>query len=210
MSTLSIDSKVFSLLKGNPAINPAALDTLVRLANSMLAFAAFSAALRLKTENSLAVVRSAFARAASVSSPLILDLDGDGVETTGLVDGVYFDHDSDGRIRSGAELFGNETVLANGNKAANGFDAFKELDGNQDGVINSADAAYARLRLWKDADTAYKDLDKVSIAAGAYIPSDLTPTHTIAASANDETPPTAPDTTPERSGTNDYCWREAA
>lgn len=34
MNTLSIDSKVFSLLKGNPAINPAALDTLVRLANS--------------------------------------------------------------------------------------------------------------------------------------------------------------------------------
>lgn len=155
--------------------DPAAIESLAA-GDSLLAFAAFTAALRLKTEDSLLLVRSAFGRAASVSSPLILDLDGDGVETTGRAQGIYFDHDGngfaqssgwvarddgllvndvdgDGQIRSGAELFGNETPLADGNNAANGFAALRALDSNNDGVIDAADAAYARLRVWKDADT---------------------------------------------------------
>ncbi len=31
--------------------------------------------------------------------PLILDLDGDGIETTGLSSGTYFDHNNDGFAR---------------------------------------------------------------------------------------------------------------
>ncbi|NMG35399.1 RTX toxin [Azoarcus sp. TTM-91] len=116
-----------------------------------------------------------FNQAQTTTSPLILDLDGDGVETTALTNGVFFDHDGNGfaeqsgwvgkddgllvldrngngSIDGGSELFGNNTTLANGNKAANGFAALRELDSNLDGVIDANDAAYASLRVWKDAD----------------------------------------------------------
>jgi Ca2+-binding RTX toxin-like protein len=108
--------------------------------------------------------------------PLILDLDGDGVETISWQQsGVFFDHDGnrfaertgwvspddallvhdldgDGQIRSGAELFGNNTLLPNGSRAANGFAALRvhDLDGN--GRIDAADPVWSRLRLWRDGD----------------------------------------------------------
>jgi len=108
-------------------------------------------------------------------SPIILDLDGDGVETTKVDYGVYFDHDANGfaestgwvgaddgllvrdldgngTIDSGRELFGSETLLANGTKAKNGFDALVELDSNHDGEIDIYDAAFSTLRVWKDID----------------------------------------------------------
>ena len=107
--------------------------------------------------------------------PLVLDLDGDGIETTGLNKGVYFDHDGngfrelsgwvsaddgllvldrngDGIINSGGELFGDQTVLKNGRKAANGFQALAELDDNKDGKFDINDAAYSQLRVWRDSD----------------------------------------------------------
>lgn len=113
--------------------------------------------------------------AEKIPSPIILDLDGDGVETVALSSGIWFDHASDGfaeqtgwvgaddgllvrdidgngRIDTGAELFGSETLLAVGGKAANGFKALAELDSNLDGVIDSADAAFTTLRIWKDTD----------------------------------------------------------
>jgi hypothetical protein len=106
---------------------------------------------------------------------LILDLDGAGVETTGVKDGAYFDHNADGfaeqtgwvgaddgllvrdlngngTIDSGRELFGNQTLLNNGTLAANGFQALAELDTNHDGKVGSADAAFSSLRVWKDLD----------------------------------------------------------
>jgi len=89
--------------------------------------------------------------------PLVLDLDGDGITTTSVINGPWFDHDSNGFaersgwinpydgflvmdrngngfIDDGKELFGNETILSNGIKAANGFEALDELDGNH-GVL---------------------------------------------------------------------------
>jgi hypothetical protein len=104
--------------------------------------------------------------AKSTSSPIILDLNNNGIETTGVKQGAYFDHSGDGfseqtawigsgdgllvrdinnngRIENGKELFGNETLLPNGNKAANGFDALKALDSNGDNQINVNDAAFA-------------------------------------------------------------------
>ncbi|MCU1733595.1 MULTISPECIES: calcium-binding protein [unclassified Pseudomonas] len=117
-----------------------------------------------------------FDKANETVSPLILDLDGDGVETLGKSSNIYFDHDGtgfaeqtgwvgaddgvlvwdrngNGRIDDGSELFGNHTVLANGQKAANGFAALAQLDSNQDGKVDSSDGAFAQLRIWKDSDS---------------------------------------------------------
>ncbi len=120
-------------------------------------------------------IRKKLKNASTIPSPIILDLDGDGIETTSVGSGTQFDHASDGfsektgwvakddgllvrdlngngRIDSGRELFGSETILANGNKASNGFEALAELDGNSDGVVDANDAAFAELRVWKDSN----------------------------------------------------------
>ncbi len=106
-------------------------------------------------------------------SPLILDLDGDGVETLGKTEGVQFDLDNngfaetvgwaasddgllaldrngDGKITGGFELFGNNTTLGTGGLASNGFEALAEFDDNGDGVINANDAVYNDLKVWRD------------------------------------------------------------
>ncbi|MFL9915254.1 hypothetical protein PQR75_07620 [Paraburkholderia fungorum] len=92
--------------------------------------------------------------------PLILDIDGDGIQTTNPdTSTAYFDFDNsgsrthtgwisagdgflvldrnhNGTIDSGAELFSNFTPLANGALAANGFDALRDFDANKDGIID--------------------------------------------------------------------------
>ncbi|MBN6150275.1 hypothetical protein JR065_07985 [Xanthomonas sp. AmX2] len=111
--------------------------------------------------------------AESRTSPIVIDLDGDGVETTALQNNRYFDHDANGmrertawasaddgflvrdlnrngRIDNGREMFGNQTRLANGNLASNGFEALRDLDDNQDGLIDQNDAVFAELRIWRD------------------------------------------------------------
>ena len=106
--------------------------------------------------------------------PLILDLDGDGIKTTSLDQSrAYFDLDSngfaertawvdasdgllvldrnnDGQITSGQELFGDQTLLANGVRAASGFEALKEFDSNRDGRIDAKDEVYSKLKIWRD------------------------------------------------------------
>ena len=110
------------------------------------------------------------------SSPIIFDLNGDGVTTvakdsdiirfdldnngfaerTGWVnkyDGLLVrDLNGNGRIDNGGELFGNYTKLANGQMAANGFEALNDLDDNQDGQITAADTAWKTLRIWQDTN----------------------------------------------------------
>ncbi|BCM25591.1 calcium-binding protein [Methyloradius palustris] len=116
-----------------------------------------------------------YAQAERTTSPLILDLDGDGVETTTLDNGVYFDHDGNsfaqktawasaddgmlvrdidgnGIIDNGSELFGNNTALSTGTNAANGFAALADLDSNQDGKIDSTDTAFSTLQIWQDTN----------------------------------------------------------
>jgi hypothetical protein len=58
--------------------------------------------------------------------------------------------DGNGSIDSGRELFGDETILANGSKAANGFAALAELDSNANGKFDALDTQYANLRIWRD------------------------------------------------------------
>ncbi|HMH16687.1 MAG TPA: calcium-binding protein, partial [Burkholderiales bacterium] len=107
------------------------------------------------------------------SSPIILDLDGNGVDASSIADGTYFDfsntgfaqatgwvspsdgllvrdRNGNGTIDNGAELFGNETLLTDGTKAANGFQALAELDSNGNGVIDANDANFGDLKIWED------------------------------------------------------------
>ena len=113
--------------------------------------------------------------AEKTTSPLIVDLDGDGIETSDIYGNVYFDHDNNGfaektgwvgkddgllvrdingngQIDNGTELFGNNSVLSNGQKAANGFEALKDLDSNKDSVFNSLDATWNEIKIWKDTN----------------------------------------------------------
>ncbi|MBD9359667.1 calcium-binding protein [Methylomonas fluvii] len=107
--------------------------------------------------------------------PLVFDLDGDGLETAGVntANPIYFDHDADGvktatgwvkaddaflvldknangTIDSGRELFGDAMLKSNGQLAADGFDALRDLDANLDGKVDANDAQFANLRLWRD------------------------------------------------------------
>jgi len=66
---------------------------------------------------------------------------------------LVLDRNHDGAINDGSELFGSSTKLANGERASDGYAALRELDTNSDGVISSADAAYADLRIWVDSNS---------------------------------------------------------
>jgi hypothetical protein len=108
-------------------------------------------------------------------SPIVLDIGPDGYHFTSVTSGVRFDvansgtpvqmgwtrigtenaflafdRNGNGRIDSGAELFGNFTPLKGGGLAPNGFIALAELDGNRDGIVDPSDAGWATLLLWTD------------------------------------------------------------
>jgi len=122
-------------------------------------------------------INNLFNAARTTASPLVFDLDGDGIEIAQLSGNspVLFDHDANGvktgsawlksddallvldrdgngTIDSGRELFGNNTVLAGGGQAADGYAALGELDSNGDGLIDAQDARFGELRLWRDLD----------------------------------------------------------
>lgn len=111
-------------------------------------------------------------------TPIVIDVENDGLSLTGLDDPVWFDVDADaspdliswtdrsdgflvwdrdgnGLIDDGSEMFGNATRLADGSRASNGYIALAELDsaafgGNADGVIDSFDSGFTWLNIWKD------------------------------------------------------------
>ena len=124
-------------------------------------------------EDTLKKIKDLFGTAEEVRSPLVVDLDGDGVETVTAEGGVYFDHDANGFkensgwvgqddgilvrdingngiIDNGTELFGNNSVLSSGEKAVNGFEALKDLDDNNDGIFDRNDKAWNEVKIWQD------------------------------------------------------------
>jgi hypothetical protein len=108
-------------------------------------------------------------------TPLVLDLNGNGIDTISSTAGVQFDmlangskvstgwvgggdgllvldRNGDGTINNGGELFGSGTTLANGSKASNGYAALAELDTNGDGVVDAKDSQFSKLQVWVDAN----------------------------------------------------------
>ncbi|MBC8121524.1 MAG: hypothetical protein H7Y22_06760 [Gemmatimonadaceae bacterium] len=129
-------------------------------------------------------------------SPVLIDTLGDGLHLTDAASGVNFDFigsgtpvstawtmpDSDdaflaldrnnnGRIDTATELFGNFTAQPL-SRRSNGFAALAEFDksesgGNADGNIDSEDAVFSSLLLWRDANhNGFSESDElVPIAA---------------------------------------------
>ena len=129
---------------------------------------------RLKSGASVISTSSPF-QLTIAATPLALDLNGDGVQTTSIHEGTQFDLldtgerqnvgwvskedglmamdlDGDGLINSGAELFGDRTVLADGSRALDGWAALRAMDSNHDGVMDANDANFDKLLVWVDAD----------------------------------------------------------
>jgi hypothetical protein len=121
-------------------------------------------------------------------SPILINLANDGNDhLTSAADGVFFDifangtpvriawtsgdspvgflvwdRNRNGMIDDGGELFGSVTRLRNGHMAANGFEALREWDANNDRKIDPADPVYNKLRLWFDANhNGYSELDEL-------------------------------------------------
>lgn len=111
-------------------------------------------------------------------SPLVLDLDGDGIELysagsygtyfdlkntgqavlTGWVepdDGLLaLDVNGNGRIDNGNELFGSDTT--------DGFAILATYDSNGDGVIDANDSVFADLKVWTDINSdGYSQADEL-------------------------------------------------
>ena len=121
-------------------------------------------------------VGSSFAITVDTTSPLVLDLNGDGVHTTTLEEGVRFDavgyglarpmawvdrHDGllaldlnhNGTIDNGTELFGSATLLPGGGTATDGYLALAQYDTNGDGLIDSHDNLFTDLQVWLDSNS---------------------------------------------------------
>jgi len=127
----------------------------------------------------------------SFITPIVLDLNGDGIQTTTMQNGVTFDIDADGKvdktawaargdgllvrdvnkdgiINDGSELFGSATKLVDGTRAADGYKAMRAMDSNKDGLLTSMDAQFGELMVWVD-----KNGDGVSNAGEMFSLNDM-------------------------------------
>lgn len=105
------------------------------------------------------------------------DMDANGiaerVSWAGDGDGfLVLDRNGDGKITSGRELFGDNTMMSDGRIAVSGFQALADFDSNKDGIIDARDEVFSQLRIWadKDGDGVFGDgefytLEEVGIEA---------------------------------------------
>lgn len=100
-------------------------------------------------------------------TPLVLDLNGDGVQTLSIDEGVEFDildtgakvqtgwvsgedallaidNDGNGQIDSRSELFGGDI--------GEGFAKLATFDSNDDGFVDAGDVGFSELQVWQDAN----------------------------------------------------------
>ena len=119
-----------------------------------------------------AITNTDFIVYSNPADPIVLDLGTPGISFSSLQNGVSFDINGDGVADHIAWTAGNDGILAydvngngtidNGNELftpnfagghfASGLAALASLDSNGDGVINSADAAFAKLEVWQDSN----------------------------------------------------------
>jgi hypothetical protein len=101
------------------------------------------------------------------ADPLVLDIQGNGIDLTGAANGAFWDltgsgkpvqaatvrgddgllfvdKNHDGRLTSGKELFGDQTGYADG------YANMASQDANRDGVIDSRDPIFTDLRVYQD------------------------------------------------------------
>ncbi|WP_299086275.1 calcium-binding protein, partial [uncultured Campylobacter sp.] len=109
------------------------------------------------------------------------DHNGDGVSHKSSwiskEDGILaYDRNGNGKIDDGSELFGNFTQIKDkdGNQrlAKDGYEALKEFDSNNDGLIDNKDDKFKDLKIWQDANSngisdegELKSLDELGIAS---------------------------------------------
>jgi hypothetical protein len=175
LSTSNLNSLTTSQLKALTSTQIASLSTKQVSALSTNALASLTS---VQVQAITAVQIRALGAKVSVvgsSTPIVLDLNGDGIRTTSWSDGVKFDllangqaiqtawvnpedgllvrdRNGDGVVNDGRELFGSASLLANGAVASDGFAALNEMDTNQDGWINQDDETFGQLRIWIDTN----------------------------------------------------------
>lgn len=107
--------------------------------------------------------------ASQIFRPVVLDLDGDGIEVTDKAHGVAFDVDDSGYLKRTAWVKGDDALLVLDRNTNGQFDSGRELfcngdvslsrrglagmawvDANYDGRLTVADPVWNELKLWQD------------------------------------------------------------
>lgn len=143
---------------------------------------------REQEQASLSISRTAEVQQAD---PLALDLNGDGLQTSGVAQGILFDINGDGSKEQTSFVSGGDAFLAYDRNGNGVIDSGKELfgdnngyrhgyaelaayDDNQDGKINDADAIYDKLQLLSVDQQGRQQLQSLKDAAIASISLDYT------------------------------------
>jgi hypothetical protein len=132
-------------------------------------------------------IRTELQYAVSHVSPLVMDLNGDGVKLLPYTKGVFFDIDNDnfaenigwvspedgqlardlngnGKIDNITELFGDDLISA--------YYKLSLLDSNDDGIIDNRDEFYNKLLVWQDKNSnGYSEKEELKTLAEAGIKS---------------------------------------
>jgi T1SS-143 domain-containing protein len=102
------------------------------------------------------------------TSPLVLDLDGDGIELLNVSAGVQFDMGSDGQLDNTSWVGADDGLLAIdrdnsgtidnqselfGTSDTDGFSVLSQYDSNNDGKIDTQDALWAQIVVWQDKNS---------------------------------------------------------